>query len=102
MNKPLSIKTLNEDSLSKITFDDEKSLLTMVWKESTKDMIGPHFQGSLFMFAGFALQKKSKKILIDVRKFFWHPPEYDELTGPWRTQNISPLYNKAGTEKFAF
>lgn len=93
---------LNEDSLSKITFDDKKSLLTMVWKESTKDMIGPHFQGSLYIFAGYSLQKKSKHIFIDARKFVFHPPNYEELVGPWRTQNISPLYNKAGVEKFAF
>jgi hypothetical protein len=98
----MSIKTLNEDSLSKIIFDEDKSLLTMIWKESTKDMIGPHFQGSLYIFGGFAIQKKSKKILIDVRKFLWHPPEYDELTGPWRTKYISPLYNEAGVQKFAF
>lgn len=93
---------LNEDSFATITFDENKSLLTMIWKETTKNMIGPHFQGALYTFAGYALQKKSKKILIDLRKFLFHPPEYNQLVGPWRTQNISPLYNKAGCEKFAF
>lgn len=98
----MATKILNEDSFSTITFDEKISLLTMIWKETTKDMLGPHFQGALYTFAGYALQKKSKKLLIDVRKFFFHPPEYNELVGPWRTQYISPLYNKAGVEKFAF
>ena len=30
----------------------------------------------------------------------YHPS--DELVGPWRTKNISPLYNEAGVKKFAF
>ncbi len=93
-------KTLNEDSLGKITYDDEISLLTLEWLESTKDMIAPHFQGILYLLAGYALQKKSIKIFIDARKFLFHPS--DELVGPWRTKNISPLYNEAGVKKFAF
>jgi hypothetical protein len=98
----MSIKTLHEDSFSKIIFDDKKSLLTMIWKESTKNMTVPHFQGLLYMICGYAIQTRSKKVVHDVRKFDWRPPEYDELVGSWRTKNISPLYNKAGVEKFAF
>ena len=93
-------KTLSDDSLGKITYDDETSLLTLEWLESTKDMIAPHFQGILYLLAGYALQKKSIKIFIDARKFLFHPS--DELVGPWRTKNISPLYNEAGVKKFAF
>ena len=54
------VKTLNEDSFGKITYDEEKSLLTLEWLEATKDMIAPHFQGILYLLAGYALQKKSK------------------------------------------
>jgi hypothetical protein len=93
-------QTLNEDSLGKITYDDENSLLTLEWLEATQEMIGPHFQGILYLLAGYALQKKSKKILIDSRKLLFHPS--GDLVGPWRTKNISPLYNEAGVKKFAF
>jgi hypothetical protein len=50
-------KTLNEDSLGKISYDEESSLLTLDWLESTKDMIATHFQGILYLLAGYALQK---------------------------------------------
>jgi hypothetical protein len=50
--------------------------------------------------AGYAVEKKSKKVYIDARKFLFHPS--DELIGPWRTKNISPLYNEAGVKKFGF
>jgi len=93
-------KILNEDSLGKITFDDEKSLLTLKWTEATRDMVGPHFQGMLYILAGYALQKKSKRIFVDAGKFLFKAS--DELIGPWRTKNITPLYNEAGVEKFAF
>ena len=93
-------KILNEDSLGKITFDDEKSLLTLEWTEATKEMLGPHFQGILYILAGYALQKKSKRIFVDAGKFLFKAS--DELIGPWRTKNITPLYNEAGVEKFAF
>ena len=93
-------KTLNDDSLGRITFDQEKSLLKLEWLATSKDMIGPHFQGILYILAGYALQLKSKKILIDGRKFLFHPSQ--ELVGLWRTYNISPLYNEAGVKKFAF
>lgn len=94
------VKTLNEDSLGRITFDEEKSMLKLEWLEASKDMIGQHFQGFLYILAGYALQLKSKKILVDSRKFLFHPSQ--ELVGLWRTCNISPLYNEAGVKKFAF
>lgn len=94
------VKTLNEDSLGKITYDDENSLLILEWLEATKDMIAPHFQGILYLLAGYAVQMKSKMIFVDSRKFLFHPSS--ELVGPWRTKNISPLYNEAGVKKFAF
>jgi hypothetical protein len=88
------VRTLNDDSLGKITCDDENSLSTLEWLEAIKDMIAPHFQGILYLLAGYALQKKS------ARKFLFHTS--DELIGPWRTKNISPLHNEAGVKKFAF
>jgi len=94
------IETLNEDSLGKIIYEDESSQLSLEWLEATKDMIGEHFQGILYLLAGYALQKKSKRIFIDARKFWFRPS--NELVGPWRTKNISPLYNEAGVRKFAF
>ena len=73
--------TLNEDSLGKITYDDENSLLALEWLEATKDMIAPHFQGILYLPAGYALRMKSKTIFVDSRKFLFHPSS--ELVGPW-------------------
>ena len=93
------VQILNEDSLGKITYAEEKSLLMLEWLEATKDMIAPHFQGILYLLAGYALQKKPTKIFVDASKFLFHPS--DEL-GPWRAKNISPLYNEAGVKKFAF
>jgi hypothetical protein len=83
------VQIINEDSLGKISYDEEISLLTLEWLESTKDMIAPHFQGILYLLAGYALQKKSKRIFVDARKFLFHPT--DELIGVWRTK-ISPPY----------
>lgn len=31
------VRTLNDDSLGKITYDNENSLLTLKWLEATKD-----------------------------------------------------------------
>jgi hypothetical protein len=94
------VKTLNGDSLGRITFDEEKSVLRLEWLEASKDMTGPHFQGILYILAGYAVQLKSKKIVVDGRKFLFRPSQ--ELVGLWRTYNISPLYNEAGVKKFAF
>ena len=96
----MSIETLNDDSLGKIRFDKVNSLLILEWTEATKGMIDPHFQGILYILAGYALQKKAKRIFVDTRKFMFQPGE--GLVGSWRTKNISPLYNEAGVEKFAF
>lgn len=93
---------LYEDLFMKILFDEKNSLLTTVWTEKTKDMTGPHFQGCLYIVAGFSIQKKSKNVVHDVQNFQFHSPNYNELVGPWRTQHISPLYNAGGVEKFAF
>lgn len=74
--------------------------MTLECLEAAEDMIGPHFQGLLYLLTDYVLQKKSKKIFIDARIFLFHPS--DELIGPWRTKNISTLYNEAGVKKFAF
>ncbi|MGA7369593.1 MAG: hypothetical protein WBX01_10735 [Nitrososphaeraceae archaeon] len=52
------------------------------------------------ILAGYAIQKRAKKIFVDTRKFMFKPSE--ELVGSWRTKNISSLYNEARVEKFAF
>jgi hypothetical protein len=57
------------------------------------------FSASL-MYVSIVSYKKSEKVFIDARKFLFHPSS--ELVGPWRTKNISPLYNEAGVRKFAF
>jgi len=62
---------LNEDSLGKISYDEEKSLLILEWLEATKDMIAPHFQGILYLLAGYALQKKSKRIFVMLENFYF-------------------------------
>src|SRR5712691_9741325 len=87
-------RTLNENSLGKITYDEEISLLTLEWLEATKDMIASHFQGILYLLAGYALQKKSIKIFIDSRKFLFHPS--NELVGPWRTRIYPRFIMKQG------
>ena len=54
---------LNEDSFAKITFDKEKSLLKLEWLQASKEMNGPHFQGTLYIL-GDSHYKRNQRIFL--------------------------------------
>ena len=45
---------LYDSNFQTIDFDEADSLLALTWEKGTKGMNYPQFQGSLFIFAGYA------------------------------------------------
>lgn len=95
--------TIYEDAFQRISFDEGRSLLTLTWLERSHSMNYPQFQGSLFIFAGFALDTHPRAALIETRQFGASTavPDMEAMT-KWRDANIIPVYNRAGIKKFAF
>lgn len=91
---------LYDSNFQTIDYDEAESLLTLTWKQGTKEMNYPQFQGALFVFAGYAQQKNPGSALIDGANFYFE--DIPEQMWGWRGQFITPLYGAAGITKFGF
>lgn len=82
-----------------MTVKNEDWILFLIWKDSTSFFDDELFKESALKFHSVVNKLKSKKILVDMRKFsFILTPEIIN----WRKENIITLYNKIKVEKFAF
>jgi hypothetical protein len=73
--------------------------LELRWSAVTRSMADDGFRETLQMLADQGLKVRPKFMIIDATEFFHRP---SEGTLAWRDENIVPLYNDAGVEKFAF
>lgn len=74
-------------------------ILAIVWKESTASMHDEEFRSALQAFAGAVEAQGAKRVLVDLRGFRHRP---GEGIGPWREEQITPRYNAAGVQRFAY
>jgi hypothetical protein len=92
---------LHDDSYLRVTFDDNKRVISIDWKEATASMTDDDFKSELELFAGLVERTNAQGILVDVARFrhkHTNGPEVQE----WRIRNISPRYSAAGVRRFAF
>jgi len=82
-----------------ITYHPQWSTLELKWDQKTRSMDDGGFRKTLQIFADYGLQVRPRYMIIDATEFFHTPGEGALL---WRDEQIVPLYNEAGVEKFAF
>lgn len=99
----MSFDILYMDIFQQISFDSECRVAVLKWLDGTSEINYPQFKGSMLKFSGFALQNKARAVLIDSRAFAGQKafPSMEEMYA-WRSREVSPVYNEAGVEKFAF
>jgi phenylpyruvate tautomerase PptA (4-oxalocrotonate tautomerase family) len=90
---------LHEDQFLRILWDQQTRIISIVWKQETSGMTDEDFKSELTLFAQKVEEKKAPRILVDVSNFRHHP---GPGMGEWRLKSISPRYNAAGVERFAF
>jgi len=90
---------LHEDKFLRIFWDEETRIIGIDWKDSTSTMTDEEFRAELKLFADQVEEKKAPRILVDVSSF---RHRIGAETGQWRLKNISPRYNAAGVQRFAF
>ena len=93
------MELLHEDRFLGILWDAKTRIIRLDWKEATSTMSDDDVKSALALFAGHVEQKKAHGILVDVRSFR-HKMGPD--VQPWRLAHISPRYNAAGVQRFAF
>ena len=93
------MELLHEDRFLRILWDGETRIMRLDWQEATSTMSDDDFKNALALFADYVEEKKACGILVDVRHFR-HKMGPD--VQPWRLANISPRYNAAGVQRFAF
>lgn len=82
-----------------ITFYPQWNTLELKWDSSTRTMSEDGFKSTIRTFAEEGLKLHPSAMIVDSTEFF-HEPE--EGTMEWRDEQVVPLYNETGVEKFAF
>src|SRR5262249_57086125 len=78
-----------------------RSILAVNGREKPAGMTGDEYTQALREYAGLMLKHRARRALIDLRKFRYRLGDPDGLRSWWANE-IVPLYNQAGLEKFAF
>ena len=79
----------------------DENTLELIWTAETKNMVAADFKASLYVYAGFAVEYNTAKLLVHITDFGYPDAMGEELT-VWRDQQIFPKYNQAGIQRFAF
>lgn len=82
-----------------IIYHPEWKTLELKWDQKTKSMSDGGFRETLQILADQGLRVRPRFMIIDATQF---SHTVSEGTLAWRDENIVPLYNEAGVEKFAF
>jgi hypothetical protein len=82
-----------------ITHYPQWNTLELTWSPSTRSMGDDGFRQTLQLLADQGLKVRPRFMIIDATQFFHRP---GQATLAWRDENIVPLYNEAGVQKFAF
>jgi hypothetical protein len=81
--------------------DEHASLMSFVWTEKSVAMTVDDYKDAIREYARLVLEHRARCALVDLRKFRYRVEDADVL-GSWWADEIVPLYNQAGLEKFAF
>ena len=81
--------------------DEQASLFSFNWTEKSAGMTDEDYKQALREYAGLILKHRARRGLVDLRKFRYHLADADGLASWWANE-IVPLYNQAGLERFAF
>jgi hypothetical protein len=81
--------------------DEHASLMSFVWTEKSAAMTVDDYKDAIREYARLALEYRVRCALVDLRKFRYRVEDAD-LPGSWWADEIVPLYNRAGLQKFAF
>ena len=80
--------------------DEHASLMSFVWTEKSVAMTVGDYKDAIREYARLVLEHRARRALVDLRKFRCVVDA--DLLGSWWADEIVPLYNQAGLEKFAF
>jgi len=80
--------------------DQGASLLSFLWTEKSSAMTVDDYKDSIREFARQVLAYRTRRVLVDLRKFRYVVDA--GAVGSWWADEIVPVYNQAGLEKFAF
>jgi len=95
----MQARQIHEDNFLLISWDKNKKILGIDWKETTSGMTDEEFKRELTLFAGYVEEKKASGILVDVANFGYKMgPDIQQ----WRVKSISSRYDAAGVKRFAF
>ena len=82
-----------------LTYHPEWKTLELKWTRATRSMGEDGFRTTLQLLADESLELRPTFVIVDSTEFFHRP---GEGVLAWRDENIVPLYNRAGIQKFAF
>jgi len=81
--------------------DDQASVMSFVWTEKSAAMTVDDYKNAIRDYARLVLKHRVRCALVDLREFRYRVEDTEAL-GSWWSDEIVPLYNQAGLEKFAF
>ena len=82
-----------------LTYHPEWKTLELKWTPATQSMGDDGFRTTLQLLADHGLELHPTFVIVDSTEFFHR---LGEGALAWRDENIVPLYNRAGIQKFAF
>ncbi len=91
---------LYQDEFGSIYYYADEDILELRWSAATEHISDADFRRWLKLLGQHAIDQKIRFLVVDGRNFHGQPTP--ETVGDWRDQHVIPLYNQAGTEKFAF
>jgi hypothetical protein len=80
--------------------DAHASLMSFVWTEQSAAMTVDDYKDAIRAYARLVLEHRARRALVNLRNFRFRAEDAD--VGTWWADEIVPLYNQAGLEKFAF
>jgi hypothetical protein len=92
---------IQEHALYSFDLDEQASLLSFNWTEESAGMTDDDYKQALREYARVTVKLRVRRALIDLRKFRYRLGDAEGLES-WCANEIVPLYNQAGLEKFAF
>lgn len=92
------LRTLFSSDFCTITFDEDREILMMEWKEATKMLYVEGFKENVELIAKFAKRYRPKGLLINAKRLhFVIAPQVQD----WYQRNIMPCYMEAGLKKIS-
>jgi hypothetical protein len=82
-------------------FDQHASLISFIRTEKSAAMTVDDYKNAIRKYARLVLEHRVRRGLVDLRKFRYRVEEQD-AGASWWADEIVPLYNQAGLERFAF